>query len=59
MVTRSTNLLTGIAQSRAWHSTESSSFDTVLISNLVNSREDYQFATWCAALHMRRPIALY
>jgi hypothetical protein len=38
MVTRSTNLLTGIAQSRAWHSTESSSFDAVPISNAVHSR---------------------
>jgi hypothetical protein len=48
IVTRSMNLLIGIARSHAWHSTGSSSFDTVLISNLVNSRQVLSICDWGA-----------
>ena len=50
------NLLIGIARSHAWHSTGSSSFATVLISNLVNSRQVLSICDLgqCAFLRMRR-----
>jgi hypothetical protein len=61
IVTRSMNLLIGIAWSHAWHSTGSSSFDTVLISNLVNSRQPLSICDLglCIVSRMRRLIAAY
>jgi hypothetical protein len=61
IVTRSMNLLIGIARRHAWHSTGSSSFDTVLISNLVNSRQVLAICDWgpCVVSRMRRLIAAY